>query len=105
MKLTKILRSVPYDTFMISLIILYCLLIVLYFAYVDNAFTSGSSNILIFEYLEVAILGVFCVDIIIHVFGYGLLYVSDYWNIVDAIIIILSLAFIFLVINIDDPQS
>lgn len=38
----------PYDTFMISLILCYCLLIVLYFAYVDNAFANGDSDLLIF---------------------------------------------------------
>lgn len=105
LRLTKVLRSVPYDTFMISLIVLYCLLIVLYFAYIDNSFNNQDGDVHIFEYLEVAILGVFCFDIIIHVFGYGVLYVKDYWNIIDAVIIMLSIIFIFLVINIDDNQS
>lgn len=50
-------------------------------------------------------MGVFVLDIVIHIFGYCLLYVKDYWNIVDFIIIMLSLAFIFLVINIDDVQT
>ena len=105
LKLTRILRSIPYDTFMISLIILYCLLIVLFFAYIDNAFSTSDDNVHIFEFLEISILAVFGFDIIVHCFGYGLLYVKDYWNIVDTVIIILSLVFIFLLIFIDNQSA
>jgi hypothetical protein len=41
LKLTKLLRSVPYDSFMITLIISYCILIVLFFAYLDSAYSNN----------------------------------------------------------------
>lgn len=108
LRLTKILRSLPYDAFMISLILLYCLLIVLYFAYIDNAFSgsdpSDAYNYNIFQFLELAILLVFALDIIIHSIGYGKLYMKDCWNVVDSIIILLSMAFILMLIYIYEER-
>jgi hypothetical protein len=94
MKVASLLRSKPYDIFMIVLIILYTLLIFLFFAFADTFFEGD--NLKIFYIIELSILGVFCIEILVHTIAFGLLYVRDWWNVFDIIIIILSLVFVFL---------
>jgi len=42
------------------------------------------------------VLGIFVVEIFLHIFGFGCLYIKDYWNIVDIIVIAISIAFVIL---------
>lgn len=46
--------------------------------------------------MEIAILGVFVVEIFLHVLAYKMLYFKDYWNIFDLVIILVSYLFVFL---------
>ena len=94
LKLTMALKSKPYDISMIILIILYTLLIFVYFAFVD--FFTSEENQDIFYIVELTILGIFCLEIALHIIALGKLYLRDIWNSVDIIIIILSLVFVFL---------
>lgn len=89
-----LLRSKPYDIFMIILIVLYTILIFLFFAFVDTFMSN--TNETIFYIIELSILGIFCVEIAVHVIALGRLYMRDVWNIFDLVIIILSLVFVFL---------
>ena len=91
--LTKHLRSKPYDVLMIILIVLYTLLIFLILSLVDSFFNNIQD---VFYIIELAILGVFCVDITLHIIALGKLYLREYWNIVDLAIIILSVIFVLL---------
>lgn len=100
LKLALMLRSKPFDIAMIILIVLYTVLIFLFFAFVDTF--ADSSNIIIFYIIELSILGIFCLEIALHLFGYGKLYLKDNWNIFDIIIIILSLTFVFLDIYVNN---
>ncbi len=102
MKVASLLRSKPYDIFMIVLIILYTLLIFLFFAFADTFFEGD--NLKIFYIIELSILGVFCIEILVHTIAFGLLYVRDWWNVFDIIIIILSLVFVFLDIYVQNDQ-
>ena len=43
---------------------------------------------------EAILLLFFCLDIALHVIGYGMIYLRDYWNLFDAVIIILNIAFV-----------
>lgn len=45
---------------------------------------------------ELVILGVFCVDIALHVFAYGMYYLKDVWNVADLIVILFSVAAVLL---------
>ena len=46
--------------------------------------------------VEVVILFLFCVDIILHICGYGLLFLQDYWNMVDAVVILVNILFVII---------
>lgn len=45
---------------------------------------------------EAILLLFFCLDISLHVIGYGMIYLRDYWNLFDAAVIILNIAFVIL---------
>lgn len=102
LKLVLFLRSRPYDLSMTILILIYTLLMFLYFASVD-AFPLRSDHT-IFHIIELIILGIFCLDIILHVISLGLLYLKDYWSIFDILIITLSLIFAVLDIRISNGE-
>lgn len=93
--LAKIIRSKPFEITMILLIIIYCILIFLIFGLVDNYFNS-EQNTMIFYIIELIILGTFCIEASLHVIALGKLYLRDPWNIVDIIIIVISVIFVFL---------
>ena len=94
LKLVNLLRSKLFDVSMIILIILYTILIFLFFAIVDNFLSSD--DVTIFYIIELIILGIFCLEIALHITGYGMLYLKDNWNVFDIFIIMLSLIFVFL---------
>jgi hypothetical protein len=47
-------------------------------------------------YIELEILGIFCLEIALHIIALGKLYMKDYWNIFDLLVIILSVAFVLI---------
>jgi hypothetical protein len=57
---------------------------------------------LLFDIIELSILGIFSIEIALHIIGYGLLYFRDKWNIFDIFIIMLSISFVFLDIFINN---
>jgi Ion transport protein len=75
-------------------ITLYSLLIFLYLAFDDYLFPK--ENLVIFYAIELAILGLFVIDILLHLVSFRCLYLQDSWNLFDMLIIILCLAFVFL---------
>jgi hypothetical protein len=79
---------------MIILIIIYTVLIFLFFA-LDGT-TAENSNQTTFDTIELVILGIFSLEIALHLIAYGALYFKDKWNIFDIFIIMLSIAFVFL---------
>lgn len=96
--------SKGYDIAMIVLIIIYSLLLVAYFIVEDMIFSEDSLISEdgakradgIFITCEMVILGLFCIDIILHVVGYGFLYLQDGWNVFDISVIILNIIFVVL---------
>jgi hypothetical protein len=46
--------------------------------------------------LELSILGVFVIEIVLHIFVYRKLYFQDYWNWGDIFVILSSIAFVLL---------
>lgn len=92
LKLAMVLRSLPADIIMIIIIILFAILMIFYFAFVDTYFSEQEY---IFQYIEFTILGLFIVEIVLHVAAFGKFYILDCWNIFDILIILLSLAFLF----------
>lgn len=45
---------------------------------------------------ELVILGIFCIEIGLHIYAFRCLYFSDVWNILDIIVILLSILFVVL---------
>ena len=44
--------------------------------------------------MEILILLFFVLDILVHIIGYGLIYLKDYWNMVDAVVILVNIVFV-----------
>lgn len=86
-----ILRSKIYDISMIILIIIYTVLILVQFALEEQDFYMRVQDQM--SILELCILGVFVIEIGLHFYSYRLLYLKDYWNIADIVVIILSILF------------
>ena len=114
LKLSLILASKGYDIAQILLIVVYCILMVVTFVAEDIIMQNEKSasclteetgepvqeasykqivtEILIF--LEILILLFFVLDILVHIIGYGLIYLKDYWNMVDAVVILVNIVFV-----------
>lgn len=106
-KVGMVLVSKTYDVIMIILIVVYCMLIAVYFVLEDVLFEPFKENGVPtnsavesvekgFFFGELVILGVFCIDIGLHVFAYGMFYLKDVWNIADFIVILFSVAAVLL---------
>jgi len=46
--------------------------------------------------IELSILGLFVIEISLHIFAYNMMYLRDVWNLIDFIVIILSVLFVLL---------
>jgi len=90
-----LLRTKPYDICMIILIILYTVLIFVYFALESTTNCNAKKNF-VFLYIEIAILGIFCLEITVHIIALGNIYMKDLWNVFDLVIIILSVLFVLM---------
>ena len=91
-KLAAVLRSKIYDIFMIMLILAYTLLIFVFFAIPDDWVRTTKD----LTFIELGILGIFVIEIALHLFAFGCLYLDDKWNVFDLIVIILSIVFVIL---------
>ena len=92
--ITKVLRSKTYDICMIVLIIFYTVFVFVQFGIDEQDFYEDiETNIFI---TELVVLGIFVLEIISHIYGYGILYLKDIWNILDIIIILISIAFVLM---------
>lgn len=93
------LRSKIYDILMIFLIVGYTALVLIQFGLDGQDFYDGiQSSVFI---AELCILGVFVIEIFLHVVAFRLLYLKDYWNVLDIFIIMLSITFVLLDILLD----
>jgi len=97
-----LLKTKAYDVLMIILIIIYTLLIFVFFAYDDVSACSTEERRnqkdreIIFYIIELVILGMFVIEIALHIYAYNLLYLRDVWNLIDFIVILLSVLFVLL---------
>jgi len=85
----------------ISCIILYSLLVVVFLA-IDDEIEDNDDLKLGLQILELMFLFVFCVEISLNFIGFGWLFIKDWWNIGDITVIILAIIFVILEMVIDD---
>ena len=115
-----LLKTRAYDVFMIALIIMYTLLVFLFIGLEDVLFADEcaldsngaaiivegvSSGEMTFYIIELIILGIFVIEITLHIFSYHLLYLEDMWNLFDFIVIILSIVFVLLDMSLAGTNS
>lgn len=96
------LKTKAYDIFMIILIVIYTLLIFVFFAFDDVESCTVSQKLEkkqreeIFYIIELSILALFVIEITLHIYAYNMIYLRDVWNMIDFIVIILSVLFVLL---------
>lgn len=96
------LKTKAYDIFMIILIIAYTLLIFVFFAYddvkkcTDAQKATAAERDELFYIIELSILGIFVIEIALHIYAYNMIYLRDIWNAIDFIVILLSVLFVLL---------
>lgn len=90
----KVLKSRLYNIATCVLITLYTLLISLYFLFID----VFDNNYIVTAYyiVELTILGLFSIELLLHIIALGGLYFKDPWNHFDVVIIVLSIIFVSL---------
>lgn len=71
----------------------YSALIIIYLVFDDGTVLSDS-QMKIFYILEIVLLTFFILDISLYLISFRLLYIRDTWNIVDIVVITLSLVFV-----------
>lgn len=81
------------------MILLYTILIFVFFALDGTDIQEDHGDI--FYYIEIVILFIFSIEITLQTIALGKIYLCDPWNIFDLIIIILSVAFVFMEIYIE----
>jgi cAMP-specific phosphodiesterase 4 len=54
--------------------------------------------------VELAILGIFVVEISLNIYAYQMFYLNDKWNLLDFIIIIISIVFVVLEMEMEDSS-
>lgn len=93
--IAQIMRSKPVDIFIIFLIIIYTLLVIVYLA-IDNIISDNARVALGLQIFELVLLFIFCVETTMNFIGFGLLFIKDYWNIVDITVILLAIVLVIL---------
>ena len=119
LKLSLLLASKGYDIAQIILIVIYCILMVVTFLVEDiiyenaecvnnetgeksEAQTNQKNVIDVLVFLEIVILLFFVLDILVHIVGYGLIFLKDYWNMVDAVVILVNIVFVIVDTQVDE---
>ena len=90
------LRSKPVEIFLIVLIIAYTFMVFVFFGLEDIVFEENEEAKITLYLIELAILGLFVIEITLYFFSYRCLYFSDIWNVFDLVVIVLSIAFVML---------
>ena len=89
------MRSRPVEYFIISLIILYTLLVIVYLA-IDNIISDNPKVELGLQIFELVLLFIFCVETLFNFVGFGMLFIKDYWNLIDILVILLAIVLVCL---------
>lgn len=97
------MRSKPVDIFIISLILLYTVLVVVYLA-IDNIISESNTATLALQIFELILLFIFVVETILNFIGFGQLFLKDYWNIADITVILLAIVLVILDMTLTDGQ-
>lgn len=87
------------------LIVVYTLIVLVQFALEDSVFVDQPRVEQGFFKVELAILAIFIIEILMHLVAFKLLYLKDYWNILDIFVILLSVVFVILDINLSDDNN
>jgi hypothetical protein len=74
LKIASLLKSKPYDIVMIMLIVIYTLIVLLQFGLEDTVFANNPEIEDIFFIIELVILGIFVVEILLHIYAFGTMY-------------------------------
>jgi hypothetical protein len=77
---------------MIFLIIAYALFVFFFFGFIEDF--KDEYNLMAFYITELVIIGIFIIDIVLHIIALGFLYIKEYWNIVDVMVILTSIVFV-----------
>jgi len=96
LKFAGYLKSKAYDIVMIALIVVYTLIVLLQFGLEETVFAKNPRIEEVFFIIELVILGIFVVEILLHLYAFGKMYLEDYWNISDIVVIFLSIVFVLL---------
>jgi hypothetical protein len=95
LRLANILRSKIYDYMQIGIIAVYAALIILYLVFDDGSILDDNQLVFLY-FLEIALLSFFILDITLYIISFRMLYLRDTWNIIDIVVITLSIAFVLL---------
>mmetsp|Transcript_45376 Transcript_45376/g.33161 ORF Transcript_45376/g.33161 Transcript_45376/m.33161 type:complete len:269 (+) Transcript_45376:178-984(+) len=101
LSIAELVRTRLYDIFVILLIIIYTLLIFVYFALDGTEVDEDEYKVTLYA-IEIVILAFFVFDITLHVLAFWLLYLSDWWNIFDLVVILLSIVFVVADMKVDN---
>ena len=102
-RVANFMRSKPVDVFIITLILLYTLLVVVYLA-IDDEIEDNHGAEISLQIVELVFLFIFCIEISLNLIGFGCLFIKDYWNIADITVILLAIAFVILDMVLDDSS-
>mmetsp|Transcript_7290 Transcript_7290/g.6444 ORF Transcript_7290/g.6444 Transcript_7290/m.6444 type:complete len:125 (-) Transcript_7290:721-1095(-) len=106
LSIAEFIRTKIYDIFVIVLIVIYTLLIFVYFILdgteleEDEEANEKVQNSL--YVIEIVILAFFVIDIGLHISAFCGLYLKDFWNIFDLVVIILSIVFVVADFKVDN---
>ena len=92
--MAMLLNTKLYDIAMIILIVVYTALVLVQFGIQEQAFYPQARNQIFIA--ELVILGIFILEILMHIYAYGCLYIKDFYNIMDIIITKICLAFVII---------
>ena len=95
-------QSKVYDITMIILIVGYTLLVLVQFGLDGQDFYDDIKNTI--YVIELCILGIFVIEIFLHICAFHIHYLEDWLNILDIVVIILSIIFVLLDILLDEDN-
>ena len=79
---------------MIILIILYTIFVFVQFGIDEMDWYEDIQNKVFIS--ELIVLGIFVIEIICHIYAFGILFLRDLWNVLDILVILLSIAFVLM---------
>jgi len=102
-KIALLLKSKVYDYFMVALIVLYTLFVLVQFGIDEQTWFINIENKVYVA--ELVVLGYFVIEIFVHLMVYRCLYMKDYWNIADVVVIVISIVFVVLDLSIKNNNA